>query len=235
MAFLTRMPRILCIESATDVLSIAICDEHQNLSIQESKERYAHAARITQLIDSCTKEAGITIDTLDAIAVSIGPGSYTSLRVGLSTAKGLAYAVKKPLLAIDTLAITAAGALTQTDTADTLIFPMIDARRMEVYGAQYDMHLNQLQPPRAMIMDAHSLDDLLAQYKQVLLCGNGTPKLRELYQQQPKVHFGPDHNHAQYMRGLAVKAWRGQHFADVAYTEPFYLKAPNITTPKKVL
>lgn len=229
------MPQILCIESATDALSIAICDEHQVLCTQESAEPYTHAARITQLIDRCAKEKDLALSELDAIAVSIGPGSYTSLRVGLSTAKGLAYALKKPLLLIDTLAITAAGAHHLPATPKAVLFPMIDARRMEVYGAQYDANLHLLQPPRALIMDEHSLDHLTIEYDQIILCGNGIPKLRDLYQHHPNIHFGPDHNHAKYMHHLALEAWQKQRFADIAYTEPFYLKAPNITTPKKVL
>lgn len=228
------MPQLLCIESATDALSIAICDEQQVLCVQESTERYAHAARITQLIEQCAAGAHTVLSTLDAIAVSIGPGSYTSLRVGLSTAKGLAYTLDIPLITIDTLAITAAGALDMVSTDRTLIFPMIDARRMEVYGAHYDTDLQCLQPVRALIMDQNSLDHLFPKYDELILCGNGTPKLRDLYPHSP-IRFGPDHNHVRHMHHLALNAWQQQDFADVAYVEPFYLKAPNITTPKKVL
>ena len=178
--------------------------------------------------------AGVPLADLAAIAVSIGPGSYTSLRVGLSTAKGLAYALKKPLITLDTLAITAAGALALANTSNALLFPMIDARRMEVYGAQYDVQLNQIKPPKAIIMEEHTLDGLSNSYDQVILCGNGTPKLRNLYS-HPVVYFGPDHNHARHMHQLALAAWQEQRFAAVAYTEPFYLKTPNITTPKKIL
>lgn len=225
---------ILCIESATDILSVAIFAGADPVCIQESTERFAHAARITQLIHDCCREASLSLSELTAVAVSNGPGSYTSLRVGLSTAKGIAYALDKPLITLDTLHIAAAGARHLANTTDSLLFPMIDARRMEVYGAHYTAELTEIQAPEAMIMDEHSLDALLEHYSTIILCGNGSTKLTDLYT-DPRIVFGPDQNSALYMGPLALMAWKKQAFADVAYTEPFYLKAPNITTPRKIL
>lgn len=173
------------------------------------------------------EEAGIGYSQLDAVAVSQGPGSYTGLRIGVSTAKGICYAADLPLMAIDTLEAMAYGMKEklggQLEPNDFLI-PMIDARRMEVYASVFDANLQKINETAALVIDEHSFDDLLEGHR-LWLFGDGAPKLGKLFEGHPNVNiidgFKPS---AAYMRLLAEQALQKQQFVDVAYFEPFYLK-----------
>ncbi|MBK9338917.1 MAG: tRNA (adenosine(37)-N6)-threonylcarbamoyltransferase complex dimerization subunit type 1 TsaB [Lewinellaceae bacterium] len=151
------MAKILLIETATEVCSAAIAVDGQVVALAEDLNQPNHAARLTLLIRECTQHAGIGLADLDAVAVSRGPGSYTSLRTGASVAKGICYALDKPLLAVDTLQALAAASLqkmaAQNSGESLLLAPMIDARRMEVWTALYDAHLCEVAPAQPLILE----------------------------------------------------------------------------------
>lgn len=229
------MSYILCIETATDICSVAVCENGQLRAECRAEKPLSHATRLTSLIDACCRQAGRRLKEMHGLAVSIGPGSFTSLRIGLSTAKGIAYTLDKPLLPLSSLAILAAGARPMiTQTSGALLVPMIDARRMEVYCAAYSPELEQVAEPHPLVLESDSMNKWTQNYSTLVLCGNGSPKAQPLYQGEA-FQYGPDISLARYMGELAHRAWTRKKFADTAYVEPFYLKAPNITTPKKVL
>lgn len=224
-------PLILNIETATDVCSVALCRGEALLSLAESQSVNDHAAQLTTYIERCMSEGGHHLADLDALAVSGGPGSYTSLRIGVATAKGICYALDKPLLAVPTLASLAhAAALVSTDQP-TLYYPMIDARRMEVYAALHDIEGREVTAPAAVVLHAGWLDEWLQKGFAVVCCGNGSVKARPLFV-SPQVFFTDLRCSAQHLAPLALEGFRQGAFVNLAYYEPFYLKPPNITTPK---
>ena len=218
---------ILCLETATPVCSVALNDGCCTLAMRETEGQNAHSEKITNFIHELMETVGINYNQLDAVAVSKGPGSYTGLRIGVSTAKGICYAADLPLMAIDTLEAMAHGMKdklgSQIDENDLLI-PMIDARRMEVYAAVFDANLNKIEDTAALVIDENSFD-VLRKNHHLWLFGDGAPKLSKLFESQPNISvidgFKPS---ASYMRVLAEKALHERDFVDVAYFEPFYLK-----------
>ena len=218
---------ILCLETATPVCSVALNDGTKNLALRECKGQNAHSEKITIYINEVLKEAGITYQQLDAVAVSKGPGSYTGLRIGVSTAKGVCYAADLPLMAVDTLHAMAYGMReklgAQLQPSDLLV-PMIDARRMEVYCALFDASLNPVKDTEALVVDEHSFDDLIKDHR-LWLFGDGAPKLKEMFKDIPQIQivddFAPS---AAYMAALSDLALKVSDFVDVAYFEPYYLK-----------
>ena len=152
---------ILCLETATPSCSVALVHNGEVLACEEDPKGQNHSEKITLFIDSVMKKAGISYDQLDAVAVSMGPGSYTGLRIGVSTAKGICYAVSKPLIAVETLHAMAYGApVVKTFPETSLRVPMIDARRMEVYAAIFDENVNKIKDTEAVIIDENSYADL---------------------------------------------------------------------------
>ena len=218
---------ILCLETATPVCSVALNDGCCTLAVRETEGQNAHSEKITNFIREAMETAGIDYHQLDAVAVSKGPGSYTGLRIGVSTAKGICYAADLPLMASDTLEAMAygmKGKLGSQIAENDLLIPMIDARRMEVYAAIFDANLNRIKDTEAVVVDENSFAEL-RQNRRLWLFGDGAPKLSELFENQPNISiingFKPS---AAYMRPLAEKAMKEQQFVDVAYFEPFYLK-----------
>ena len=218
---------ILCLETATPVCSVALNENCCTIALRESEKQNAHSEKITNFIREVMETAGIGYSQLDAVAVSQGPGSYTGLRIGVSTAKGICYAADLPLMAIDTLEAMAYGmkAKLGTQLADNdLLIPMIDARRMEVYASVFDANLQKVNNTAALVIDENSFADLRKDHH-LWLFGDGAPKLKQLFENQPNITivdgFKPS---AAYMLPLADKALREQRFVDVAYFEPFYLK-----------
>ena len=218
---------ILCLETATPVCSVALNESCCTIALRETEGQNAHSEKITNFIREVMEVAKINYSKLDAVAVSKGPGSYTGLRIGVSTAKGICYAADLPLMAIDTLEAMAYGMKaklgSQIGESDLLI-PMIDARRMEVYAAIFDANLNKISDTAAMVIDENSFEELLKDHR-LWLFGDGAPKLKNVFENQPNVNivdgFKPS---AAYMLPLADKALRERDFVDVAYFEPFYLK-----------
>jgi tRNA threonylcarbamoyladenosine biosynthesis protein TsaB len=176
------------------------------------------------------EEAGIALADLSAVAVSGGPGSYTALRIGLSTAKGICYALRKPLIAIDTLSALAGQAQREYPREGALYAPMIDARRMEVYLGLFDANLQPLMKPEAAVLEPGLFDSWSTQL--IIGCGNGAPKALEVFSSIP-FQVAPVICSAAHLILPALEAFSKSEFADLAYYEPFYLKPPNITTPRK--
>ena len=218
---------ILCLETATPVCSVALNDGCCTLALRETEGQNAHSEKITNFIREVMEVAKIDYRQMDAVAVSKGPGSYTGLRIGVSTAKGICYAADLPLMAIDTLEAMAYGMKAKLGSQiaeNDLLIPMIDARRMEVYAAIFDANLNKIEETAARIIDENSFEDLRKDHR-LWLFGDGAPKLSKLFENQSNINvvegFRPS---AAYMRLLAEKALLNKDFVDVAYFEPFYLK-----------
>ena len=218
---------ILCLETSTSVCSVALNESCCTLALRESEKQNAHSEKITTFIKEVMDTAGIDYPQLDAVAVSKGPGSYTGLRIGVSTAKGICYAADLPLMAVDTLEAMAYGMkekLGSQIAEGDLLIPMIDARRMEVYAAVFDTQLNRIQDTAALVIDENSFADLRKEHH-IWLFGDGAPKLIQLFENQHNISiidgFKPS---AAFMRPLAERALLNKDFVDVAYFEPFYLK-----------
>jgi tRNA threonylcarbamoyladenosine biosynthesis protein TsaB len=228
------MALILCMETATERCSIVVANNGEILGKESSSSDFDHTAQLTLLVDKCLKQSNLHLSEVDAIAVSIGPGSYTSLRTGLSTAKGMCYGLNLPLLTIDSLSIIAAGAIQEQAESEesTLYVPMIDARRMEVYTALFSSTGETLEAPHAAILTADSYRAYFEKGITLIFAGNGAPKFSSLAS-SPLALFSSVQSNAAYMPALAEIAFQQKAFAELAYVEPFYLKPPNITVPKK--
>lgn len=224
---------ILNIETTTDTCSICISKDLEILALRENDNFTDHAAQITLMIEACCQEANISLEDLDAVAVSAGPGSYTALRIGVSTAKGICYALDKPLIAVDTLQALAL-ATSERVKRDALYCPMIDARRMDVYAAIFDKENRLVREAEALKIEPTTFDEYFSKGHDIVLSGNGARKSKAIIT-SPQAHFSPVVCSATHLVSLAVKAFEQKQFADLAYFEPFYLKPPNITTPKKNL
>lgn len=219
---------ILNIETSTDACSAALTENGSVMTDAEGKalarltpEKSEHAKELAVMAQELTEAARRMGKTIDAVSVSAGPGSYTGLRIGASTAKGIAYGLQVPLLAIPTLQIMAAKA--KALGAEGMLCPMIDARRMEVYDALYDGALEELHPAEATVVDAQSYAEWLEKGP-VCFFGNGSDKCTAVLT-HPNARFMegivPD---AAYMGRLAEAVFAKGDFADVAYWTPFYLK-----------
>ncbi len=224
------MATILMIETATSVCSVGLVNDDGDLFLKESKVKNSHAALVTVFADEVLKEAGITFAGVDAFAVSKGPGSYTGLRIGVSTAKGFAYATGKKLIAVNSLQSLAAGMADAVksegkDIENMLFCPMIDARRMEVYAAVFDAGIEEVKPTEAVIVDENSFSDLLKN-NTVVFAGDGAAKCKPLLEHNDNAIFLVKEifPSAKYMAKLALQRYTGNLFEDIAYFEPFYLK-----------
>ena len=233
------MAVILNIETATQVCSVALSMDGEVVRIMESSEKNVHSSVITVFIDEIIKNAGIPFSALDAVAVSKGPGSYTGLRIGVSTAKGICYALDKPLVAIGTLESMAAGireSVTggemssapnfnhEMSSKSDLFCPMIDARRMEVYSALFDQDLHLMRKTEAEIIAAESFSEFLGNHI-IWFAGDGAEKCRPLLEGHPNARFIPGFLiSAAHMVKLAESKFSRSEFENNAYFEPFYLK-----------
>lgn len=233
-------PLILHIETATDICSVALSRGEDVLALVESGAERSHATLLNRFIREAASAAGMELKQLDALAVSKGPGSYTGLRIGVSTAKGLAYALNKPLLSCGTIESMAHSALQRRELqkllekyeGQVLLSPMLDARRMEVYTAFFTPDMEMVREVKAEIIDESSFAELLDK-NQLCFFGNGAEKCREVI----------IHRNAHFMDGLnpsseaMIKPVLGKflrsEFEDVAYFEPFYLKDFVASTPRK--
>ena len=228
------MANILNIETSTEVCSVALTSEGQVLDHNENYEGQTHATLLSQFVQDALKYARSREIKLDAIAVSIGPGSYTGLRIGLSEAKGLAFGLNVPLIGVNTLQLLTVSAMFNHFIEDdnVLYVPMIDARRMEVYTAVYTPVLEPVLEPQAMIIDEHSFEHLLQQGYNLVLMGNGSNKVHGVLTHERVRFIDGIKPVAVDMMALAERAWRSQQFIDVAYSTPLYLKEFQATKPK---
>jgi tRNA threonylcarbamoyladenosine biosynthesis protein TsaB len=216
---------ILQIETATTVCSVALSNNGEVLAVKQMDQRNIHAEVITLYIEEILTQTGTKYTDLDAIAVSCGPGSYTGLRIGISTAKGLCYALEKPLIAIETLEAMTNGAIMESESAagESLLCPMIDARRMEVYTAIFNTKGERINPTTAEIIDENSFAELLSDNK-ILFFGDGAEKCREMLNNPNASFLEGFTNSAAYLTKRATEKLAAKEFEDVAYFEPYYLK-----------
>jgi tRNA threonylcarbamoyladenosine biosynthesis protein TsaB len=211
---------ILNIETATTNCSVSLSKEGKTIVLKEDYDKnYSHAERLHVYIDEVLKEAGISANDLSAIAVSKGPGSYTGLRIGVSAAKGLCFALDKPLISISTLEALAH----QVTCQEGVIVAMLDARRMEVYSAVFDSNHNKIRETEAQILNEQSFNSYLEKGK-VYFIGNGVEKTKALLNHPNAVFIEGKLPSANEMSLLANKKFKISAFEDVAYFEPYYLK-----------
>ena len=213
------MSLILNIDTAEQQASVCLAADGTSLLMRQNDNQQDHAAWLHSAIDSLFRELAISLNQLDAVAVAAGPGSYTGLRVGMSAAKGLCYALQVPFITVNSLLLQAA-AVAPADTE--LIWPMIDARRMEVFTAIYSCDLQELAAPQAMILDKSVIRQMAAA-KTVTCCGSGSLKLQpDMVPANCNIlHVRADAGH---LAALAHAKWIKNELSDAAYTEPVYVK-----------
>nr|WP_321453650.1 tRNA (adenosine(37)-N6)-threonylcarbamoyltransferase complex dimerization subunit type 1 TsaB [uncultured Carboxylicivirga sp.] len=230
------MARILSIETSTGVCSVAYSVDGKVVDSKELFEANSHAAHLTVLIDQLLSENNLTASTdLDAVAVSSGPGSYTGLRIGVSTAKGICFAADLPLIAIDSLHIMSYPVINKEwkkQSTPYLFCPLMDARRMEVYTALFDSEMNLKEKISAKIIDEDTFAPLLTN-NTVVFYGNGAQKCKEVINHSNAIFIDDAHPLAKNLAPMAEEHFNQNKFEDVAYFEPFYLKDFVATTPKK--
>ena len=222
------MPYILNIETATKNCSVALAKEGKTIVYKEiAEEGYSHAERLHVFIEEIIKEAGITFQDLSAVAVSQGPGSYTGLRIGVSAAKGLCFALDIPLIAVDTLQVLASQAI----VSDGLVIPMLDARRMEVYSAIFNSNFDKIRAVEAEIITEDSFLDF---QETLYFVGDCAEKCKAVLTKQNFVFLEEiKYPSAKEMSFLSFEKYKKNDTVDVAYFEPYYLKDFMITTSKK--
>lgn len=225
------MALILNIDTSTTVCSVALSKDGETIRIKESNEGLNHSVLLGSYIDEILKENHITANQLDAVAVSMGPGSYTGLRIGVSMAKGLCFAAGKPLIAINTLQALA-RAVSEQRQEDAYYCPMIDARRMEVYAAFFDRNNQAVTPTRAEIITETSFSSILSGHK-VFFFGNGSDKVKDLLTSPNASFIAGIDTSAANMEKISEHKYQAGQFEDMVYFEPFYLKDFIATTPKK--
>tara|TARA_R110002050_G_scaffold57866_1_gene130096 strand:- start:868 stop:1548 length:681 start_codon:yes stop_codon:yes gene_type:complete len=211
---------ILSIETATTNCSVSLSKNGKTIVLKEDYDKgYSHAERLHVYIDDILKEAKVDAKNLDAVAISKGPGSYTGLRIGVSAAKGLCYALEKPLISVSTLETLAH----QVNSPDGIIVAMLDARRMEVYSAIFDSNYNQRRETEAQILDENSFADYLDKGS-VYFIGNGVEKTKTLINHPNAIFIEDKLPSANDMSLLAYNKYKKSDTEDVAYFEPYYLK-----------
>jgi len=229
------MTLILNIETSTTVCSVNLARDGEIISIRESNEDKSHARLLTVFIDEILKEMKYRVDELDAVAISKGPGSYTGLRIGVSTAKGLCYGADIPLIATSTLqalALQLSSNESYSSNDDVWFCQMIDARRMEVYTAFYDINNKAMSKISASVIDDKSFKSVLDERK-VYFFGNGAAKCKEMIKHNNAIFVDHVETSSKGMVKLSQTAFSNKEFEDVAYFEPFYLKDFLATIPKK--
>jgi tRNA threonylcarbamoyladenosine biosynthesis protein TsaB len=228
------MDLILCIETATSVCSVALVGDGSVVSVRESAANNAHSEELTVLIRDIMTENSLRFSELSAVAVSRGPGSYTGLRIGVSAAKGLCYALGIPLVSVDTLQSMAYGMVTgnfHKGSAPVLFCPMIDARRMEVYSAVFDEQNKQVRETRAEIISQHSFLEY-PEKTLMVFAGDGAAKCREVISHPNALFPEKAFPSSNDMAAIAAERFSKGLFEDMAYFEPFYLKEFLPGTPK---
>ena len=218
------MSRILCVDTSSFICSISIFENLSLISSNSSEVEKSHSKLIIQLIDQSLKDAKIKINEVDAFAVSMGPGSYTGLRIGVSTIKGLCYSLEKPLISINTLEILSKSALNHINNYnDFFICPMIDARRMEVFTKMLDNDFNEVEKDKALILDDKSFNDI-GGGKSIYFFGDGSNKFQKIINNK-NFHFIDNIiSSSKNMGELANIKYENNQFENLTTFEPFYIK-----------
>jgi tRNA threonylcarbamoyladenosine biosynthesis protein TsaB len=225
----------LYIDTSGEKATVAMSNDHHVLALEENSMANTHASFVQPAIQKIMQSSGMTMQSIDAVVVTMGPGSYTGLRVGLASAKGIAYALGKPLIGISTLKLLAKHAITHlkimSQNASMQIFSMIDAKRMEVFGAIYKPDLTTLLSEQAIVLDEPYMQKLLENGP--LLCiGNGAVKIRELMTAE-NLYCSDDQYNMADLTNLALEKWAEKDFEDIAYSRPSYLKDFYQAPPKQ--
>jgi len=234
------MSIILIIETSTEICSIALAQNNHVLDIIESKDGQNHARLVTVFADTLLRRNKLVISDINAVAVSKGPGSYTGLRIGVSTAKGICFANNIPLIAIGTLESMTSHVSSNllkykiSETRPTLFCPMIDARRMEVFSMVIGQSGEIVKPISANIIQDSFMADELNKY-QVVFYGNGSEKCKNVITSNNAIFINNVEASAAHMAEQAYVAFQGNKFENLAYFEPFYLKDFIATVSKKNL
>jgi len=220
------MEKFLLIETSTDACSVALAEGDRIIASDFIQEFKAHAKRLVPMIEALLQKTDTTLNQCCAVSVSEGPGSYTGLRVGVSSAKGICYGAGIPLLGVSTLDVLAQMGMENITCSNAVIVPMLDARRMEVYCAQYNAKGERISDVKAEILDENSFGELFQEYDQVIFVGDGAGKFRSCLngsklEKATIVECRPD---ARYMLIPTLDMWNKKEFKDIAYFEPFYLK-----------
>lgn len=215
------MAFILSIDTTTEKGSIAIAADGKEIGYSENHHQQSHASWLQPAIEELLRQSGYDITSIHAVAVASGPGSYTGLRVGMASAKGLCYALNIPLIEENTLKLMASGILQEEKNFD-LYCAMMDARRMEVFMAVFDKTLNEVVAPAAKILDENSFQDLLED-KSMVFFGSGSPKLKKILDHK-NAFFSERLHSARELIPVAEKKFQEKAFADLAYSVPFYVK-----------
>ena len=226
---------ILLIDTALSSAHVSLASEGQLVATQTSTNQKEHASFIQPAIAALLKETDTTWEAIKAVAVSNGPGSYTGLRVGLATAKGICFARNIPLICLSTLRILAGAWLAENKhdkNESFFVAPMIDARRMEVYTAVYDQDLQEVVPPSALILSEESYRDQL-NVQPTYFIGDGSPKWANLCTQTTASFPTNTQETAFFMAKMATESFNMQDFNDLAYAEPFYIKDFHTPAPSK--
>jgi len=226
------MARILQLETSTEVCSVSLAEKGTVTCSHETDIPNSHAARLAVLIEECMASSGWTFSSLDAVAVSSGPGSYTSLRIGAATAKGICYSTDIPLIALDSLLVLAAGVPVDEVHEGDVILPMLDARRMEVYACVLDASHSLILPGAPVVLDENSFSDIAAPDTIFHICGNGAEKFAA-QSVISRIRMHHKKSSSLFMSGLAERAYRKASFTEIQSFSPAYFKGPHITVSKK--
>jgi tRNA threonylcarbamoyladenosine biosynthesis protein TsaB len=213
------MPVILNIDTSVDTASVCLSENDDLIALAINTNQKDHAAWLHGAIQELLENTRKSLDDLDAVAISIGPGSYTGLRIGLSAAKGLCYALDIPLICINTLLMMAHAVKKE---GVQLICPLIDARRMEVFAAIYSKSLEEIKKPFSLVITSDSFSELLSSDR-VIFCGNGSKKLQGVLCHDNAI-FDDAVATAADLRNFANNYYHQKKFANLAYSEPYYLK-----------
>ena len=218
------MSRILCVDTSSFICSVSVFENLSLISSNSTEVEKSHSKLIIQLIDQSLKDANIKINEVDAFAVSMGPGSYTGLRIGVSTIKGLCYSLEKPLISINTLEILSKSAFNHiNDHNDFFICPMIDARRMEVFTKMLDNDFNEVEKDKALILDDKSFNDI-GGGKSIYFFGDGSNKFQKITNNK-NFHFIDNIiSSSKHMGELANIKYENKQFENLTTFEPFYIK-----------
>ena len=235
-----KEPKILNIETTGENCSVALSEGVTIKNLKEHKEGKSHASKLAVFIDQVLKDEQLSVQDLDAVSISKGPGSYTGLRIGVSTAKGLCYGAELPLVSVHTLQALSQFLIEHSDEynvqipSNAYLVPMIDARRMEVYSAVLNVNNQFERNVQAEVIDANSYKEMLAE-RTVIFFGDGAHKCKEFITHKNALFVDDIEFSAVNMVTLSNQQYVNKVFEDVAYFEPFYLKDFRATTPKKGL
>jgi tRNA threonylcarbamoyladenosine biosynthesis protein TsaB len=217
------MPLILNIETSSTICSVCLAKDGKLTDYRMDSEGNSHARVLTVFIEDLMKKNNLALADLDAVAVSAGPGSYTGLRIGASVAKGLCYALNKPLIAVPTLLSMAGEMLKSTGDLSAAYMPALDARRMDIYTAVYDASGKELLPTRAVTVNAE-FATLIEHFESLYVAGSGAEKCKGVFQTNA-IHFIDGIScDARFLIPLSEAKANNRQFEDVAYFEPYYLK-----------